>query len=586
MPHSVPQTVLSRQTRQSFDLVAGLGALLVAAQLMWAHAAGPLLVTLLIGDVILAALLVRTARLTTRDLLGMGLDPILTWPEAIGAYAFVVVTIILALGHAFRPQVPMPGIGAISALGKLVMLGMAASLRFRALRRARSGAVQHAVVITPAMAVVVSFAVVITSGWLLLALPEATRGSQPIHWLDALFTSTSATCVTGLIVVDTPVVFSRFGLTVILSLIQAGGLGIMTLGGIFSAVMGQRVSLQQRVLARDTILIHERGSMAETFRLVTRYTLLCEGVGAALLFARWLWLGETPLRAASLAVFHAVSAFCNAGFSLFSNSLEGYVGDAWLNLVITGLIVVGGLGFPVALDVLHSFRAYRRGERFRLSLHSYLALVTTGALLLLGFVGFLVLEWHASLQPLPLSHRLWASWFQSVTPRTAGFNTVPMGSLRDATCFLLVILMFVGASPGSTGGGIKTTTLAVLALLSGAMIHGRSGVHVRGREIPEAVRHRAMAIFVLYGLSLLVWTFFLTLFEKPTFLDLLFEAASAFGTVGLSTAGSSHLSSVGRLAIVLAMYMGRVGPLTIALALATRRRRLELRHPEETVMVG
>lgn len=577
---------LSPGTLRSFDLVMGVGLLLVAAQLLCAHAEGVLLLALRAGDVALATLLLRAARRAQQDLVRLGLDPILIWAETAAAYAFAVVTTIMAAGRLMSPPVPMPGIGAVSAIGKILLLGMAVSLRLRTLQRARTGVAQHAMVITPAAAVVVSFALAITMGWLLLALPEATRGINPIHALDALFTSTSATCVTGLIVVDTPVVFGRFGLTVIILLIQAGGLGIMTLGGMFSAALGQRVSLQQRVVARDTIIIRERGPLANTFRNVARYTLVCEGIGAALLFVRWWTLGEAPGRAAALATFHAVSAFCNAGFSLFSNNLEGYVGDPWVNIVITGLIVVGGLGFPVSLDVLHFLHERRSGQRARLSLHSQLTLITTACLLVLGFVGFLVLEWRASLQPFPLSHRLWAAWFQSVTPRTAGFNTVPTSSLRDATCFLMVILMFIGASPGSTGGGIKTTTLAVLALLSGAMIHGRSGVHFRGREISEAVRHRAVAIIILFGLSVLVWTFFLAITETPDFLDLLFEVASAFGTVGLSTAGSSNLSSLGRIAIVLAMFMGRVGPLTIALALATRRRKLELRHPEEPVMVG
>jgi len=568
------------------NLAMGLGALLVAGQIFIGFTHPAAVVVFRIGDVLLPLVLLHAVRQSQRDLKRLGLDPILAWPERLSAYAFLIVTLVIIAALVVRPWTDVPGATAVSAIGKALLMGMTLLLRLRTQRRVRSGVVQPAVVITPAAAVTISFAVAIGAGWLLLSLPEAGRGGDPVRTLDALFTSTSATCVTGLIVLDTPAAFSRFGLTVILLLIQAGGLGIMTLGGMFSAAIGQRVSLQQRVLARETIIVRERGRLADTFRNVTYYTLVCEAVAAVLLFARWWALGEAPLRAASLAVFHSVSAFCNAGFSLFPDSLERHVGDIWINLLITALILVGGIGFPVVFDVLRFYRERAQGHRARLALHSRLALMTTGYLLLIGFFGFLVLEWGASLRHLALPDCLQAAWFQSVTPRTAGFNTVPMVALADSTRFLMVILMFIGASPGSTGGGIKTTTLAVLAVLSGAMIHGRAGVHVLDREIPESVRHRAMAIIILFGMSVLIWTFALAIFETSGFLDLLFETVSAFGTVGLSTAGTANLTSVGRVAIILAMYMGRVGPLTIALAVAARRRALQLRYPEEPVMVG
>jgi len=570
----------------SLNLLMWLGALLVCGQILAGFSSQTVAVAFRVGDVLLPLLLLRAVRQGQRELKQLGLDPILAWPEILSAYTFLIVTVVIAVALVVRPLTDIPGASAVSAIGKALLIGMALSMRLRAARRVKTGVVQHALVITPAAAVTISFAVAIGAGWLLLSLPEASQGENPIRILDALFTSTSATCVTGLIVLDTPAAFSRFGLTVILLLIQAGGLGIMTLGGMFSAATGQRVSLQQRLLARDTIVVRERGRLTDTFRSVTRYTLICEAIAAVLLFARWWTLGEAPLRAASLAVFHSVSAFCNAGFSLFPNSLERHVGDLWINLCITALILVGGIGFPVVFDVLHFYRQRSQGHRVRLALHSRLVLATTGYLLVIGFLGFLVLEWGASLQYLSLPDRLQAAWFQSVTPRTAGFNTVPMFALADSTRFLLVILMFIGASPGSTGGGIKTTTVAILAVLSGAMIHGRSGVRVLGREIPEAVRHRAVAIIILFGMSVLIWTFALAVVESAGFLDLLFETVSAFGTVGLSTAGTDSLSPFGRLAIILAMYMGRVGPLTIALAVAARRRTLQLRYPEEPVMVG
>lgn len=491
-----------------------------------------------------------------------------------------VMLLMVALGA------PPSWAGAAGAVGK----GCVLLLVLRLVSRARTpfiGALSsHAVLLNPPATVVSSFALAILCGWLLLALPQAGTEGRPLGPLDALFTATSATCVTGLIVKDTPRDFSPFGQVVILLLIQAGGLGIMTLAGVFSAARGRRVSLRQRMIAHDTVVMHEWRSIGATLRSIALYVFAFELAGALALWLRWWQSGAGTGQAAWLAAFHAVSAFCNAGFSLFSTSLEAYAGDAIIVGVVGGLIIIGGLGFPVSTDLWRVHVLRRQGRRGRLSLHSRLTLVTTGGLLVVGFAGFLVLEWAGALAGRGVLESVYAGGFQSVTARTAGFNTVPVSALTDATRFLLILLMFIGASPGSTGGGIKTATFAVLVCLARTMIYGGSHVHVFGRAIPEAVRHRAVAIVILFGVFVLIWTFALSVSESARFMDLLFEAVSAFGTVGLSAGVTPMLTAFGKLAIIAAMFMGRVGPLTLALAVAQRKRRVELTHPEETVMVG
>lgn len=579
-------TATYRAVTRPVDVTLAVGVALLLVQMASGFAYHGVTHVSYLGDLLFALLTALCIRLVQRRLAAADVEPVISWPATLACASFIFVTLTIWLALVLKPLDALPGVALVSAIGKALLLGLLILLRIRIVLNLTSTVVQHAYVLSPPAAVVVSFAAAIAFGTLLLSLPEAKPGPGATPVLDALFTSTSATCVTGLIVRDTPVDFSRFGLVTILLLIQAGGLGIMTLGGVFSAAFSQKVSLHQRLLAHDTLIIQERGRLTDTLRGVASYTFLCEAVGALILFLRWWSIGEAPLRAFHLAVFHSISAFCNAGFSLFSTSLENYHADYWITLTITLLIIVGGIGFPVVLDLQGYWWRRCQGLRARLSLHTRLALITTAALLLIGFVGFLILEANATLQPLSWSGRLGAAWFQAVTPRTAGYNTVPMAGLTDATKFLMVLLMFVGASPGSTGGGIKTTTLATLAALSRAMIHGHSGVHVLGRDIPEAVRHRAIAIIILFGMSVLVWTFTLAVTERGSFIDILFETVSAFGTVGLSIGLTRGLTAFGKLALTLAMYMGRVGPLTIALALAARHRPPEMRHPEEPVMVG
>jgi len=537
-----------------------------------------------VGDLVVAYIFLTAARraraaIAQRDLLPL---PISTDLWAVGVFAAVsaaelVVTLV------FKSQ--FPAASAVSALGKALLVFFAVRLRSRVLAREYSPTVR-AVVLSPPATVAMSFLLVITAGWLLLSLPEASATGHSIGILDSLFTATSATCVTGLIVKDTPQDFSGFGLFIILLLIQLGGLGIMTLAGLFGVAMGQRVSMRQRMIVRDTLVAEDPHAAGRMLGLIALYAFIMEAVGATFLYLRWVIGGVAPLKAAWLAVFHSISAFCNAGFSLFSNSLEDYSADLSVNVIIAVLIIVGGIGAPVVLDILHHLRLRISGKRARLSLHSKLVLWTTAVLLLLGYLGFWLLEWNNLLAQRSILEGVCVTAFQSITPRTAGFNTVPMASLAEATKFLIVLLMFIGASPGSTGGGIKTATAAVVAAVGRAMIMGESKVHMFQRSLPEDVRHRAVGIVIVFGLSVLVWTFMLSISEGGAFIDILFEAMSAFGTVGLSTGVTSGLTPFGRLAIIVAMYMGRVGPLTLALAIAQRRQGTDFTYPGEPVMVG
>jgi trk system potassium uptake protein TrkH len=434
--------------------------------------------------------------------------------------------------------------------------------------------------LSPPKMLVLGFAGLIFAGALLLNTSWATQSGEPPGFLTALFTATSAVCVTGLVVVDTGTFWSSFGQTVILLLIQLGGLGIMTSATIFSILLGRQIGLKERILIRESLGQVNVAGMVRLVRYILIYTAAVEGFFALVLMLRlardypWphnIWYG----------VFHAVSAFNNAGFDLFGQfrSLTGYVADPVVNFGIALPIIIGGLGFSVIAEVIER----RRWRRF--SLHTKLALLTTGVLLAGGTVLFLVLESRHTLAGFSWPVKVLASFFQSVTPRTAGFNTVDIGALAPVTQLWLCFLMFIGASPGSTGGGIKTTTFTLLVLTLWSLVAGREATEVFGRRVPLGQVLKAVGICLLalgwLGLVLLV----LLAVEGKDFLRLLFEAVSAFGTVGLSTGITPALTPVGRIAIILTMFIGRLGPLTIAHALA-QQRRVTFRYPEENIMVG
>jgi len=428
-------------------------------------------------------------------------------------------------------------------------------------------------------AVAFSFAGAILAGTILLTFPTATVDGRGASFLDALFTATSATCVTGLIVKDTPAYFSFFGQIVILILIQAGGLGIMTYSTFLALILG-RFTLGQRRMVQE--MMEEERNVLSMVLYILRMTFLLELAGAGLLFLRWVFYFDSPAEALYYSVFHSISAFCNAGFALFSDSLSAFVADPIINLTIVGLIVLGGLGFVVVYEIGTGMRRSRR----RISTHTRLVITTSAALILLGFFVIFFFEFDGALVEYSLPAKLWASLFQSVTPRTAGFNTVPINALSQVVLTVLVMLMFIGASPGSTGGGIKTTTFSVLLLSLSTTLRGKEEITMMRRSIHAGVIIKALALLVSGLLIVALFFFMLLISEDQSFLPLLFETVSAFGTVGLSTGLTPSLSPVGKLLVLLLMYVGRIGPLTLGLALAAGIRKKRSVYPEARILIG
>lgn len=445
----------------------------------------------------------------------------------------------------------------------------------------------------PARVLAATFAALIAAGTVLLALPAASATGQSAGLLTALFTATSAVCVTGLVVVDTGTAFSPFGQGVILILIQAGGLGTVILYTLVMLLLGRRISLRDRLLVKEALGRPTPAGVVRLVREVVLVTLVLEGIGALVLFLRWAGDHSTA-QAAWLAVFHAVSAFNNAGFDLFGTSLRGFATDPWVTATVMALVLLGGIGFTVLDELIQPLR--ERWQRtlgdsvapLRLTLHSRLAVKTSLFLLLLAWGGYLLLEWAnpATLGALGPAQRPLAALFTAVTPRTAGFEVVPTGGMGQATLLLTMALMFIGASPGGTGGGIKTTTFAALVLAWRAAAQGRADAVVAGRRLPGDLLQRAWVIGTLSVLWVLLVTGVLLVTEGRTLGPVLFEVMSAFGTVGLSTGLTPLLSPVGQVAIILVMFSGRIGPLTLALALAEREFRGDILYPEERVMIG
>lgn len=475
-----------------------------------------------------------------------------------------------------------PLVGLLAHLAVL-LCALRLALRLRALAPAPSRRRPPEVVL--ARAVAASFAVAVLVGTAALSVDKAHRQPQGLGAIDALFTATSATCVTGLIVLDTPNDFSPLGHAIILVLMQCGGLGIMTLSGAFVLFTGRRISLRHRMVVMNALGADWEQGFVALFRRILLFTLAAEAAGAALLFGHFVREASWG-RALWLSVFHAVSAFCNAGFSLFSDSLERYTGSAHVNLVVCALIIVGGIGFPVVQDVYRWVRARGRSQRHVLSLHSRLVLVASGALIAAGMAAIFLLERGGVLAGRPAGEQALACLFQSVTPRTAGFNTLPVGELAPAALVFTVFCMCIGASPASTGGGIKTSTFVVCLWVLGAMVLGSDRVNIAGRSLSEEARHRAVAIAWLLGIGVAVWTLLLCATNSAPLAPNLFEAASAWGTVGLSTGLTPQLGMAGKLLIIVAMFAGRIGPLTLAIAIQRSRRRTVLRYPEEEVIVG
>jgi trk system potassium uptake protein TrkH len=448
-------------------------------------------------------------------------------------------------------------------------------------------------VLHPTQVIVLSFAGTILVGAILLTTPWAAAGER-VPFLDALFTATSACCVTGLVVVDTGTRFSPFGQGVILALIELGGLGIMTYSTVFLVLLRRRLSFRGHAIVEDTLGRKGTVSTDRLIRDVFVYTFAIEAVGALLLTATFA--RRMPLSSAAYAgVFHSISAFCNAGFSTFSANLLEYRGDWLCNFAVMGLIVTGGLGFTVMEDIREALSKRRAGKIVRLQLHTKVVLLTTAALVAVGCAGIWTFESRNALRGLPWDEQILASLFQSVTPRTAGFNTLDYAHFTNSTLFFTILLMFVGASPGSTGGGVKTSTLAVVLALFRARIVARSRVSLFRRTIPEDTVSRSVAILMSSFLLVTVVTFALLTSEtgglahysgESKFIEIMFEAVSAFGTVGLSTGITSSLSVAGKLLITGLMFVGRIGPLTLAIAVGRKAEKGRFQYAEESLMVG
>ncbi|WP_028547383.1 TrkH family potassium uptake protein [Paenibacillus sp. UNC451MF] len=441
--------------------------------------------------------------------------------------------------------------------------------------------------LTPPQILVIGFAAIILVGATLLSLPIASATGRPLDFLDALFTATSATCVTGLVVVDTGTFFTKFGQIVIILLIQIGGLGFMTMATLFAFALKKRISLKERLILQEAM---NQGSMEGIVRLirkVIRYSLTIELVAAVIFSIRWsLDLG--PAKGIYFGIWHAISFFNNAGFDLFGSvygpftSLTSYVNDPVVNVVTMGLIILGGLGFVVMADVM-DYKKHRR-----LSLHSKVVLSATGLLVVVGALVIFIFEFSnaKTLGSLTWGGKIWGAFFQSVTPRTAGANTVDLGSLRQATQFFMIILMFIGASPGSTGGGIKTTTFTTLIGAMIAMVRGKEDIvlfHYRlGKDrILKAITLTMIALFMVIFVAMILSTT-----ENHPFLMILFEVTSAFGTVGLTMGMTTDLTDIGKILIALMMFAGRLGPLTLAYALGPKTEKELYRYPEGKITIG
>ncbi|ETT58646.1 TrkH family potassium uptake protein [Paenibacillus sp. FSL H8-0457] len=437
--------------------------------------------------------------------------------------------------------------------------------------------------LSPPQILVLGFAAIIFIGTGLLMLPISTTTGEPLGFTDALFTSTSATCVTGLVVVDTGTTFSSFGEVVIMLLIQIGGLGFMTMATLFALVLKRRISLKDRLILQEAMNQSSMEGIVRLIRRVLLYSLVIEACGAVLLSVRWAF--DMPLgRAIYYGVFHAVTMFNNAGFDLFGDfrSLTGYVYDPVVNFVVMFLIVSGGIGFIVLSDLID----YRKQRR--LSLHSKVVLTMTAALLAVGFIVILIFEFTnpRTLGSLNWGGKFFGALFQSVTPRTAGANTIDITGLRQATQFFIVILMFIGASPGSTGGGIKTTTFTIMVGAVIAMMRGREDIVMFRYRLAQERVLKALTIALLALLLVLTVSMILSTTEEGDFLEILFETTSAFSTVGLSMGLTPDLTVFGKILISLTMFAGRLGPLTLAYALGPKKGKELYRHPEGKMIIG
>jgi len=434
---------------------------------------------------------------------------------------------------------------------------------------------------SPPRVLAIGYITIILLGAGLLSLPAVTVNGEPLRFVDALFTAVSAVCVTGLAVVDTGTRFNAAGQLIILLLIQVGGLGFMTMATLFALVFKRRITLRERLVLQEAMNQSTMEGIVRLIRRVILYSLTIEAAGTAVLTARFA-AEMPPGRAAYMGLFHAVSLFNSAGFDLFGGfrSYAPYVADPVVNITAILLITLGGLGFIVLSDLLEC------RKRRRLSLHSKVVLATSGVLFGIGAVVIFAFEYANALGPLGWGGKIWASLFQSAVPRSGGVSTLDIGSLRQATQFFLILLMFIGAAPGSTGGGIKVTTFATLVGAVIAMMRGKDEVVLFRFRLPRERIFKALTITMLSLAFVITVTMALLAVEDQAFLPILFETVSAFGTCGLSTGITPQLTDFGKLLLSLTMFAGRIGPLTFAYALRPKDEKELFRYPEGRIIIG
>lgn len=443
----------------------------------------------------------------------------------------------------------------------------------------------------PARNILLSFLGVILAGAFLLSLPIATSSGAGLNPLDALFTATSAVCVTGLIVVDTATVFTLFGQIIILILIQIGGLGIMVFSFFVLFLLNRRFSLKNKLLISYMLSEDDMGQLFFSLQKILLITFAIEGCGALLLFWHFFCAGYSLEKALLFGIFHSVSAFCNAGFALFTDSMESWLASPRLNIILCTLIVCGAISFTALSGLWRKIKSVLRSlihnaPANKLALNNWIALTGSAFLIICGIFLFYALEHGNSLRDLPLASQYWSSLFQSVTLRTAGFNTLPIGSLLPSTLFFMIIFMFIGGASGSTAGGVKVNTIAVVLIYLKNLLQGKENIVIHNSSIPKQLVFRAFLVLSFALIVISSGVFVLLIVETAPLIQLLFEAVSAFCTVGLSTGITASLSIPGKIVIILLMFMGRLGAITVLAAFSDRDRQLRIEYPEEEIAVG
>lgn len=436
------------------------------------------------------------------------------------------------------------------------------------------------ITLNPPLVLSLGFAILITFGGVLLSLPFFTKSGEATDLIDSMFVAASASCVTGLTPVNTFEHWNTYGHVLLIILIQIGGLGVMSLASIIPLILGKKIGMKSRQILKEQLNIESLEGMIVLIKYVLVFTFGIEILGAILLSFRFI-----PLYGAGTgiwySIFHSISAFCNAGFDILGDSIYPFRDDILVNLTLSALVIVGGLGFVVTSEL------FRRRSFEKISTHSKLVLLISGVLLVLGTVMFLFLEnGDGVLQYESVKGSILESFFQSVVARTAGFYSVDLSKIKDSTALMLMGLMFVGGSPGSTAGGIKTTTLGVLFISTHAVVRGESEPVVFGRHIGMDVVRKALAIFLVSITIILSVSFILTITESARLVDILYETVSALATVGASKGITADLSDVGKILITFCMYLGRLGPMTMAFAFGMKDKKSLIRYPESFISIG